>query len=318
MAERLTLEELEELRHREPRRAAELAIEAAAGASETDRLALLGIYGSCRRKLAELDEAHNALSWGLRVALSRGDRSLCGDFRQRLGYVYADRGDLHLALKSADRAIIDHTLAGNTVGVAKALVGRAGWLYHLDRIEEAIECQRTALIDLPERLPRYTYSALVALGLYYRKLGELDQAERYATLAVAPAGDLGLAPQGHLVWLRAEIAEGRGKLGQAEQLYTETVEIHRSLEASLDAGLAAVQLVRLLYRQRRFDAAVGVATGMAWILESLKRNRLASAAIVELIVKSDAGKLSLGLIDCAIREIKEARARHKRRARSEP
>ncbi len=313
MSERLTLEELEELRHCEPRRAAELALEAAAGADDEERLALLGIYGSCQRKLAKLDEAHNVLSHGLRIALRRGDRSACGDFRQRLGYVFADRGELRLALKAADRAIIDHTLARDSVGRAKALVDRGFWLYHLDRIDEAIECQKAALIDLPDSVPRSKYSALVALGHYYRKLGDLDEADRYAALAVEPAEELGLAPRGHLIWLRAEIAEGRGKLAPAQSLYAETVRIYRSLETPLDAGLAAVQLVRLLYRQRRFDEAVTTATSIAWLLEPLKRNRVASATIVDLIVKSDAGKLTLGLIDSAIQEIKRARTHHKRR-----
>ncbi len=316
MAERLTPAELEELRHSEPRRAAELALEAAAGADDQERLALLGIYGSCQRKLAKLDEAHNVLSHGLRIALRRGDRSACGDFRQRLGYVFGDRGEIRLALKAAEKAIIDHTLAGDPVGRAKALVDRGFWLYHLDRIDEAIECAEAALTDLPDTQPRNRYSALVALGLYHRKLGDLREADRYATQAVKPAKELGLAPQAHLIWLRAEIAESRGKLAQAQNLFAETVKIYRSLEAPLDAGLAGVKLVRLLYRQRRFDEAVRTATGMAWVLEPLKRNRVASAAIIDLIVKSDAGKLSLRLIDSAIREIKKVRARRKRHARS--
>ncbi len=315
MSERLTLEELEELRHCEPRRAAALALEAAAGADDKERLALLGIYGSCQRKLGKLDEAHNILSHGLQIALRRGDRSACGDFRQRLGYVFGDRGDLRLALKAADKAIIDHTLAGDPVGRAKALVDRGAWLYYLDRIDEAVECQTSALLDLPDTLPRYKYSALVALGLYYRKLDDLDEADRYATLAVERAEELGLAPQSHLVFLRAEISESRGKIAQAQGLYAESVKIYRAGEAPLDAGLAAVQLVRLLYRQRRFGEAARIATGIAWLLEPLKRNRVASAAIVDLIFQSSAGKLNLRLIDTAIREIKRARARHEGRAR---
>ncbi len=218
-------------------------------------------------------------------------------------------------MKSTDKAIIDHTLGGNPVGRAKALVDRGAWLYYLDRLEEASECQKAALEDLPDSLPRIRYSALVGLGLHYRKLGDLDEADRYAVLAVTPAKKLGLGPQGHLVWVRAEIAEARGKPLQAKRLYAEAVKIYRPLEAPLDAGVATIQLVRLLYRQRRFDKAVRTATSIAWLLEPLKRNRVASAAIVELIVKSGAGKLNLQLIDSAFREIKKARARHKGHAR---
>ncbi len=316
MSERLTLEELKELRHSDPRRAAGLALEAATGADDEERLALLSIYGSCQRKLGEIDEAHHVLSHGLRIALRLGDRSACGVFRQRLSCVFGNRGALRLALKATDRAIIDHILAGDAVGRAKALVDRGGWLFHLESLEEAIECQKAALIDLPDTLPRYKYSALVALGLYYRKLGDLKKADRYATLAVEPAQELGLAPQAHLVWLRAEIAEGRGNLDQAQCLFAETVKIYRSLEVPLDAGLAATQLVRMLFRQRRFDEAMRTATGMAWLLEPLKRNRVASAAIVEIIFQSSAGKLKLRLSDSAIREIKKARGRDRGRARS--
>jgi tetratricopeptide (TPR) repeat protein len=138
------------------------------------------------------------------------------------------------------------------------------------------------------------------LCIIHRSLDELDLAERYARQARDPSYGLGQKRLlGKVVALEAAIARDAGRREEAERLYREAFEIFQPVDA-LDTALCGIELIRVQLRLSRTQDAYQTARAMMPLLEPLEKNRVASAALTELLRSALAGK---GLTEALLRSV---------------
>jgi len=299
------LEKLDRLRYEDPRRAVELA-ELAVTLVEAELLpGLLGVAASAYRIRVELDLAEHAILAGLEIARARGDRLAEGDLLQRLAYIVGDRGDHAGALEIAERATGIYLAAGDPAGVGRTLFTQGMMLQYLDRIQSAIDAQKAALQHLPESEQRHRFSALQNLGFGYLALGDLERAGRYAQKAREISGGVGPWLRGKLIWLQASICVELEQLEQAEEYLREVLATFRPISL-LDTLLATTDLVRVQLLQGDVADAHEIAKTTLEFLTPLGKNRLATAAIADLL-RSGCSGLTIALVEEVRSKIEKAR-----------
>ena len=301
------LETLDELRYQDP----EHVVATAEWHLDHVELELLpqflGVTGSAWRLMLCLDEAEHAIQAGIKIAKDRQEHAVLGNLLQRLSYVAADQGDREEALRLAEKAALIFLRIGRWEDVAKATVEQGIWLFYLDRFSESFEAHSAALKQLPKECPMYRSAAFQYLGLNSRSLGWHKEAIRYLNQAESEAEHGGICDwsKNKLNWLRAQILVDLGELDVAIELLSAIVEAFRNSHLG-DAVLATCDLVRahLLHNQPEF--AYLTATSMKTLVEPLRRHKVISAAIADLLRSGQMG-LTLALVETVTSRIEDER-----------
>ena len=310
--EKIDLAPIDALRNQDPQRVIRSVRAQIREAPEEQVPALLGIYASACRTLGKMEEAQIVLGRALEIAEERGDPALLADLLQRASYVMGYRSEADKALALSEKATLQYVHLGDLAGVGKTLVDQGVWLGFLERTGEELHSFRSALDYLPAAsddpdVRKNRFACLMNLGITYRKLGDLELAGAYVEMAADHAGDVSGGQYGKLQWLRASIARETGRFAEAEVFYRQTLETLRSVKP-IDAALSSVELVRFQLEQGRTADAYRTAKAMMVLVHPLRRNRLAGAALTELLRCALAGRgLSAAFLDRVARGLERAR-----------
>ncbi|MCP3961605.1 MAG: hypothetical protein GY719_27510 [bacterium] len=270
---------------------------------------LLAAYGSARRAQARLDQALEALHYALLLAEGHDGRAVCADLLQRLGVAYGYTGDHTLGLLFAKEAAYEHRMAGDLRGEGRSWVDQGSRYASLDRFDDAVAANQAALRCLPEDEVRHRFSAYHCLASIHLRQGRLRQAAACLGRAEELAPRIGEDLVGGLQTVKATLAAVAGDHARAERAFAAATEVFRKV-SPLDAALASVDLARSQVLCGRMDRALGTVKGMAAFLEPLKKNALASEAILQLVRVALAGQgLTLRLLNRARRALEKGRAR---------
>ncbi len=270
---------------------------------------LLAAYGSARRAQARLEQALEALHYALLLAEGHDGRSVCADLQQRLGAAYAYTGNFALGLLFAKEAAYEYRMAGDARGEGRSWVDQGLRYLNLGRLDDAAAASTAALSCLPEDEIRNRFSAYHCLALVHHRHGRLSQAaavvKRAEELAPQLSQELGVG----LHTIKAKLATAAGNLVRAERAFAAAAEAYRKL-SPIDAAMASVDLARTQVLRGRMDRAEETVKSMAAFLEPLKKNAVASEAILQLLRLALAGRgITLRVLDQVRRVLEEERAR---------
>lgn len=315
------LAELEKLRFENPNRVIRRAPGVLRRLGKARMPVLLGICASAYRALGRTDQALVTLARALRDAETLGDLATVADLLQRASYLVADGGGYERALALSERATLTYVRTTDLIGIGKTLVDQGIWLDYMGRRQRAIRAYESALEKyLPAGhqrgdVRRNRFSALMNLGALHLRLGELQRARGYADAARAESDGVGASLRAKLIWLQASIAGRQGLLDEAEGFLREVVEVSRPI-SPIEAALASVELVRILFQRGEPREAYATAKTMTVLLQPLEGHPIAVAALTELLRCALAGRgLTLDLLERTARGIeKEGRAPRRRGA----
>jgi tetratricopeptide (TPR) repeat protein len=199
-----------------------------------------------------------------------------------LGSLRKDQRRLDAAERLLQRAARLYSLVHAPEDAARALIKLATVYGHQNKPGRAIEttCSALSLLRKDSDL-----DLLIAghynLALQLLQAGRLDEAADLLELdedlyqqAQEPSLHL------RLLWLRGDIAAGRGDLGTAEHAYVETRSGFVSLGLSYDAAIVSLDLAVLYLRQGRSDDVRRLAEEMLPIFGAQDVHREALAALV--------------------------------------
>ncbi len=303
-----TVTTLDRMRYEEPQRAIDQATALIKYCPRELVPHLLGVAGSAWRLLVQLDKAEHAICAALQMAQRLDDDQMVGELLQRLSYVLLERGELEVALGAAERASSFHLRCDNIEGVGKTLVDQGIWLRALGKREAAISVLRLALKLLPEEERHNLAGALQTLGTCFRELGEPEIALEYAFQAEELTPGLPRVVADKVKWLRANAWADLGKLSEAEELLRSVVrnlaEVHLG-----EMALATCDLMRVYLMDGRITEAFEAATALRALVEPLRENKIASAAIAKLLRDGETG-LTLALAE-EVRTRIESELRHR-------
>lgn len=312
--EEIDLAAFDALRIENPRRALLRAKSLIPNTPDSQLPRLLGIYASACRVLGRLDEAQMVLARALKLAQERDDPEAVAELVQRSSYVAAHRGQLESALALSEKATLLYVALGDLVGVGKTQVDQGNWLFHLDRDPEAIEVYCSAVRYLPaasERLDvrRNRYSALMNLAVSYQRTGDLESARDWAAQARGCSEGIGPGLLARAAAFQGSLAERCGRNAEAEEFFLQALEMYRPI-APIDAALCSVDVVRVQLRAGRTAEAYETAKAMTSLIGPLEHDRVAAAAVTEVIRCALAGRgLSVRLLNRMAQGIKKGRAR---------
>ncbi len=304
-----SIRDLENLRFEQPAAAAGLAeigignLLAAPGPLQScEGLRLLAEWGSAQRKLDAYDEALWAIATALRLAPPTF-YALRGDLFQRLALCYSDFfADYLGALEITDRAFVLHGMANHPVGLGRALIDRAAWLYYLEDYESNLAANRSALRLLPKSEIRHRFSGYTGMALAFRALGKPELALR--EVKNARKLDPGPLLFANALWLEGSLAREEGHFDRAEQAFAECHDLFATV-SPINAALVGLELIEVYLRQGHHQRACKAATSLARWVAPLGRYPLAASALAQLIAQSLRAELSLQLLR-ATREALEA------------
>ncbi len=273
---------------------------------------LLAAYGSARRVQVRLDQALEALHYGLLLAEEHESRAVCADLLQRLGVAHAYGGNHSLGLLFAREAAYEHRMAGNLRGEGRSWVDQGSRFFSLGRLGDAVAAYEAALQCLPGDEKRHRFSAWQGLAVANHRRGALREAAENAKRAEALTSDVDSALVGKLVWVKAEIAETTRDYAQAELGYAQAVELNRKL-SPIDAALAGARTQVL---QGKIEAGCESTKALASLLSPLEENRVVSAALMRLLrIAFEGRRLTETKLERAAQEIRKERTRLDPRAR---
>ncbi len=275
----------------------------------------LAVSASAHRLMGELDVAHRQLALAFVEARDRPEA--LGDLLQRFSYVVADRGDHFGAYRLTQRAMRAHSFTGDRVGVGKALVDQGLWLERLGRVEVAVMAFEAALKHwLPRGTAvRHRLSAFQGLAVCHQKLGRPRLAAKFLERALASGARLGGLERAKLVAFQGTVAKDAGEYGEAEGFLEAALEQYRGVPSPLDWALVSVELVRVQLLRGDAAAAYTSARRMPELVEALKRNKVASAAVCAIARCGFGAKgLSLALVERVHGELAEERAAVEKRS----
>lgn len=310
---------LDDLRLEDPRRAMKKILSEVSRTADEEIPMLLGVYGSCCRLLGQEQVAHLVLARALEMASEQDDLETLGDLQQRSCFVLASRTDYEGALALSEKAMLTHVLAGNLIGIGKNLVSQGFFLASMERFDEATRVWQRAMDYLPIDSTRpdvrtNRFSCYLNIGVICLKSGDLENAKRSCAQARNVAAVVNNENLGKAIWLEAPIFKKEGDLQKACLLLHEALELYREINP-ISAALIAIDLVRLQLKIGRTVTAYETAKAMATLVKPLESNKVASAAITELVRCAIAGRgLTASLLDEISRGIEKERARPASRA----
>lgn len=193
-----------------------------------------------------------------------------------------DQRRLDLALRLHDRVIAIYRKAGEQHLQGRALLKKAITQAEIGDLEPAIDWIRQGLelVD-PERDPRLDLCCRHTLILYLNQLGQHEEAERLLhELAPKYEAFSDRWTQLRRRWLEGEIAEGLGRLEDAEVAYSEVQQGFIAAGAGRDAALVTLNLAALYAGQGRTQELQALAAQMLQIFEAVELQREALATLI--------------------------------------
>ncbi len=115
-----------------------------------------------------------------------------------------------------------------------------------------------------------------------RQLSSWSQSATGTCQAREHVSGLGSYALGKIIWLEAVIRRDCGQYARAEESLEEVVDIFRPISPQATA-LATTDLVKTLLLHRRAKDAYRTAMTMLQLIEPLRSNKIASAAIADLL-----------------------------------
>ena len=267
----------------------------------------LATVGHCYRLTFALEAAEQAFFVGRELARHQGDEAVNSMLLARSAYVASDRGSWAQALALAVEATTIGLRRGEQDVVACGLVDQGIFLYHLDRHDEAIDTQKTALSSLPQDRDRHRAAALQVLALCHQKAGDLAEAVQFAKEARGALRRQTAFDRGRFLWVEGTIACSHGELRCAKACFTQARD---ALEHPADVALLTTELIHVLLASGRVEAAYAEARSLIELVEPLGEDRIVSAAILELIRCCLAGE---GLTSTLAQQVRDTILKERRR-----
>ncbi len=266
---------------------------------QRDRLALqclaLGVFGSARRLKGRFGAAARPLRLALELSKRAGVREDRANLLLRGSYVLRDLGHFHRALALVEKAFTIFGQLGSRWDMGRAMVNHGMMLIYLGEYEEAVLSLEQALDRLTgseAQLSRSHLAAYQFAAYAYEKLGKLGEAhgclERGAR-AFPPehAGDAA-----KLQWIGGNLAFHHGEYERAEVLLQEAGAVLASKEFPGREAQVTLDRISVMLARGRGEEAIQLAEDMAPLLLRFKDNRIAEAAVLDLMRAAGEGQLN--------------------------
>ncbi len=303
------LEHLESLRYDNPKEVGQTACVVAVRliprlpGSRRERMALqlkaIGIFASVRRQKEDTATAARALRFALARARAHGLEETTAELLQRGAYVLSGSGRVVEAMRLLDEALIIFFDLDLRQGLGRVLVDRGVHFHFVGKHRPAADALEHALKLLHGESGSTNRNRLVAyqvLARSLRSLGDLEHAEMAVGQAVAQSEKAGRLYRASLLWEHGVIALECHSYDLAEKRLREASRIFERVKDSSKA-LVALDLTKTLEAQGRMLEAVGMAVTAAEYLTAFRGNRVAEAAITDLMRMVADGKVSLDVIE---------------------
>lgn len=306
------LEWLDELRYDKPQRALRLVEETLDYVRRADLPFALGVWASTCRLLARNEEAICACLEGLEVARKNGDRLGEIDNLQRMSFlVISMSANYRAALKLSERAGVLAMRTGDQNRIGRVLVDQGTINYYLHRFTAAEESFTSALSYLQADERRNRLTAMHTLGLVCQALGNPEQALRHCQ-EVAPM-TANRFERGKVRWLEAcalaDLERWEASLGGFQEAWEDLITT-----SVIDAALSACDHVEALLKTGNLQAALIQSRCLRILLEPLKDNLIASAAIRDLVrCEHEEKRLNVAFLSKIRRRLQESRRADARR-----
>lgn len=245
-------------------------------------LATVAMANACRI-LGDSRRADELFLRARQIILEHGvtDLSVIARVDDLVGSLRRDQRRLPEAAKLQRRAATLFSLRKQWNDAARALINLGAVCHHQDQGDQAIEATRTALGLLsPDAEPRLHLCAHHNLAFYLTEAGRYDEAEDLLE-AGAPLYRKFAEPWTDLrvLWLRGDIAAGRGDTASAEEAYRQTRDGFVAQQQSYDAALVSLDLAALYLQEGRTADVRRLAEEMLSIFQSEAIHREALAAL---------------------------------------
>ncbi len=308
------LAELDTEASEEPKRAVRRAHYLLRRLPEFEVPRLLGIAASAYSRLGELNVAHLLLARAFELTEERFDPSLRADLLRRTSKLAMRQNGGERALALSEMAALEYARSGNLVSLGAVMTDQGGFQFKLGRHRKALRSFSSALAylsadsDCSQVLDR-RFVALLNSGKCHQRLGELDKARRCAGEAGEIADRVTPSFRAELAWLRSSIALQCSDWPEAENSLLELLELDPPI-TPLDRARASVELVRAQLFAARNLEAYETAKQLTLLVQPLKRNRAASAALMELLRIALAGRgMTPDIVEGVARALNEVRRR---------
>ncbi len=303
------LEHLDALRYDNPKlargnaRVAAIQLIPRLPGSQRERMALqlkaIGIYASTHRHKEDSATAARAIRLALALARAHELRETTAELLQRGAYVLSGVGRYIDAMKLLDEALVIFVDMESQAGLARVQVDRSAHLYNLGEYRGAVVAAKRALKLLQGASRRCSRNRLVAhqvLAHSFCREGELELAEVEAAHAVTQSEKAGRVYRGYLSWDHGVIALKRHKYDLAEKRLREAARLLARGDDPNEA-MATLDLAKSLVAQDKTLEAVAMAVSAAEYLNTLRGNKVAAAAVSDLMQTAIDGRVSLSAIE---------------------
>ena len=310
---RAYLEHLDSLRYDDAELAARLAtrvavrlIPALPGPRE-DRLALqclaLGVFGSALRLKGRFALAARVLRQALELSRRAGLREDRGNLLLRASYVLKNFGHFKQALAFVNEAVVIFVELGSETDVGRALLDKGIMQNQVGEYERTTFVLHQARMKLKgnEQLNSDQLALYQNLAIAYEHLGLLEQAHKWLEEGATTFPPDHASDAAKLRWLRGRLAFRNGQYERAEGLLRIAGAVLADNEFPGREALVSLDLISVLLAQGRSREAAELAAGMAPLLFRFKNNRVAEAAVLELISAAAEGELHERVVH-AVRE----------------
>lgn len=248
------------------------------------RALALARLANARRVLGELQGADDAFLLAEEcLAGSGADVSrIAAEMLSLKGSLRLDQRRFEEAQDLVKRSLVLSRKAGDFVGVAKGLLQEAKILNQQGEVAQAIAVLQEAASEIdPAREPvlfaRARQNLLFSLSLagrYEEAARLLDELREPLRVLAEPLDAL------RLCWTEANIAQGLGRLDEAEEEYRKVQRELLDLGYGLDAALVSLDLATLLLEQGRAEELKRLAAEVIVVFESREVHGVATAALL--------------------------------------
>jgi len=211
-----------------------------------DKPVWLGLRGSAKRRLSQLDDAWTSLSTALKMARRKGSpRNDLGDLLLRAGTVAGASGDFSLSYGLAREAALEFAFFGSKEGVGRSLVNQGQWLHHLE--EESLS--EEAFLAAGQFLAPTQYDQLYAMHLglaviqYHRS--DLQGTAQFVEVAKQNAKKANSRDLLKIRWTEAWLMEEMGEHEKAYGFFIDLFEHYEQAGNIVESALAGLEACRI-------------------------------------------------------------------------
>jgi tetratricopeptide (TPR) repeat protein len=240
--------------------------------------------GNARRVHGELKAADDALLFADECLAASGLQNplVEAEVMSFKASLRLDQGRLVEALNLVDRALPLCEHAGDVNGICRTLLQKSKILTTMGLNDLAIDALRTSTQGLDREQDRRLFAyahqglvgSLVLAGRYEEAERLIPEVKELFGTTAEPLDWL------RLRWIEANIAQGLGRLGEADPEYRALQREFLTLGNGLDAALVSLDLATLLWEQGRTAELKQLAEEVLLVFESREVHRQAVAALL--------------------------------------